>query len=99
MSFKEFLDKQTMRSIPEKFRKVFPTNERYISVKALGEWAWIEGLGSLKEHIEESKPRVLDFEDFAQPNEFDDFGIDYFSISLGCLGGEEIKKRLKELDK
>ena len=68
-----------------------------IEIKALGEWAWENGLDSIKEHIEESKPRILDFQDFNAVGEFDDYGIDFFSIAVACLGEKEIRKRLSEL--
>lgn len=100
MSFKDFLRK-TIVDLPIEYVQT-ECEQTYLDGKqdfaeALGEWAWLEGLNSIKEHIEQSKPITLKFEDFNQPNEFDDFGIDYFAIALACLGEKEVKRRLKEV--
>lgn len=108
MDFKALLDKKNVRYECAKWfgnkerlmtcgKYSVPVSGSYLNVRDIGEWAWKEGLSSIKEHIEESKPRELVFEDFMQPNELDDFGIDYFSIALACLGKVEIKNRLEVL--
>jgi len=67
-------------------------------LEELGEWAWKKGVPAFEEHIENSKPEILTFEEFFLPSEMDFvFGIDYFSIAVACLGKLEISKRLARL--
>lgn len=101
MSLKEFLDKQTMASIPEKFRKVFPTNERYISVSSLGEHALNEFAPTKK-----GKQGVIDtlteygidkgfdiFMDEAIDNyKTEPYSIPLLIIAVDCLGKDQCKK-------
>ena len=104
MNFKEFLKEKSTgagevhccRCGLDNIKAIYP--EKIIPVKALGEWAWEKGIPAFEEHIENSKPKVLTFEDFFQPSEMDFvFGIDYFSIAVACLGKKIVKKRLEEM--
>lgn len=74
-------------------------NPDAIKVKDLGEWAWNEAKPSMIEHIENSKPKVLELADFLPPDEIGEFGLDYIDLAIACLGEAEIKKRIKDLKK
>lgn len=101
MSFKEFLNKQTMASIPKKVRRVFPTTERYISVSSLGEHALNEFAPNKK-----GKHGVMDtFTEYGVDKGFDIFmdeAIDNYKaepysiplliIAVDCLGKDQCKK-------
>ncbi len=103
--FKDFLSKQTMESIPRRYRLLFPTIERYISVKSLGEWAWKELLDS-DENYFESLPEPCDLKSWEVKDVFGFYekticsgDCIYWDIAVACLFEPEIKKRLKELKK
>lgn len=108
-SFKEFLEKQTMASIPRKYRLLFPTMERYLSINSLGEFFWnrygkLFALSYIKTEFvgywgnvfiaaESVRGSEASFTEADSMNALD------FLDAVDCLGKEEIKKRVKELGK
>jgi len=66
-------------------------NEAHISIKALGEWAYLQIKNTLKSRY---MPK-FDSIDFYLSLADDEGTIQYYEIAVACLGKKEILKRMK----
>jgi hypothetical protein len=105
MDIKEFFEK---KGIVAKYFQWRTSDGRVIRQSDLGNWAWEHAIPCVDENIENSWNKNEDYllEDCIQPDEFDEFGVDYISICIACFGEkyvedklrEHIRKKLKEID-